>query len=52
MAIGNTEPIAPIAIIVPTAGEQLISGALFISGAYLYFFPTDGGARPHRITHS
>ena len=45
MPIGNTEPIAPRAIVIPNAIEQNISGAMFISGAELYFFPYDGSAK-------
>lgn len=34
--IGNIQPIAPVSIIVPNSPNQVVSGALFISGADLY----------------
>ena len=50
MGVINPGPIAPDAIIVPSQSEQIISGALFISGADLYFFPYNGAARPRVVT--
>lgn len=50
MATIDPGPISPSAIIVPSQSEQLISGALYISGADMYFFPYDGTDRPRKVT--
>jgi len=51
MSSGTTDVIAPRALIIPngTGAEQLVSGAMYISGARLYFFPYDGTARPYLL---
>ena len=50
MATGTADVIAPRAIIIPRAADQLVSGAIYISGATLYFMGYDGSARPKTVT--
>lgn len=51
MSYGTVDVIAPKAVILPNVSEQLISGAIFISGAKLYFMDNDGSsARPRLVT--
>lgn len=54
MATGVIDNIAPSGIILPRHDTretaQIVSGAIWISGQTLMFFPYDGGAKPFIVT--
>jgi len=52
MATGTVDVIAPRALIIPETknSDQEVSGAIFISGQELYFFPYGESAALRKVT--
>jgi len=52
MGQGDAGVLAPQALILPRKenADQMISGAIWISGALIYFMPYDGSDTPQKVT--
>lgn len=52
MAQGDAGNLAPQGLILPRFEneDQMVSGAIWISGALIYFMPYDGSDTPQKVT--